>query len=913
LENIAVSLSRRSRPVGSAVIAGCVIGAAFVATAILLYAALAERQAALRQQRAAFAVERAREALASVENAAVDLARLLQHLGRIDAKGFAATVVPVVEGTPAEAAIGGVALVTEVPRPPSFGAAAPGAAPRWIWPPSAPERAFSAVFAWPPSAAPRLRDDDLWNDPVRRDATRRALASGQPRASDILVPTQDAEVGSDEGPDSTILVYPIDGSVVLEMDRGLLMPRRALVAIEVSVEAILADGFTADSSGGQGPRLIAGSASRPDDGAVLHPIAFGDRVEAEPAVSAATTRIAFGGLELDILLAPPSGVERAVPLLAATPVVLVGLILGCGVTCLTGRLYAARRLHAVRAARSRALYQLASEAATLGSWAIPDARGALVLDARMARLAGIGDVATTWPIERFLARVHPDDRPALAAAMAPRRTAAEIFRVAFRLGDDDGGWRWLETVGRTRRVPDSGHADVLGLAGDVTRRRHAEDELRRMAMEDALTGLANRRRFQACLRPRLDPGETVALVLLDLDNFKDVNDIHGHAAGDALLREVAARLRRQAPPPHLVARLGGDEFALLLGDCGDRATALARARAALAVIAAPVRVDYVELHPTASAGVALAPEDTSDGENLLRFADVALHRAKLVGPNVARLYTRTFGDELEARKRLEARLRRDVLAERLEVHVQPVVDLATRSTVGAEALLRWQPEGMEPVSPGVFVPVAESCGLMPTLERYVLRRACCAAARWPRYGDGRSRRVAVNVSSALWHSGGCFFEAVKAALDDSGLEPERLTLEVTETAVGRAEEDRLCADVLGDLRERGIRISIDDFGTGHSNLTRLRRLGFDEIKIDRQFVAGIERDADDAAVVRAVLGLGGALGLDVVAEGIERPEQAHFLARLGCRTAQGYLFARPMPLAEFAHVLEMETDIAATG
>jgi diguanylate cyclase (GGDEF)-like protein/PAS domain S-box-containing protein len=673
---------------------------------------------------------------------------------------------------------------------------------------------------------------------------------------------------------------------------------------------------------GAGEQTALGGHGAPSAAAGLGAPACGDRGErvASLLVSEApvaprvpvdeVVEIAFVGVALDLRLGPLRAVAPALPTLAA-PIALGGFVVGCGVTALVARLQRDRRSQAVSAERSRALYELAAKAAALGLWSVDEAGESVVMDARMARLAGFGDTATSGPVAVFLAYVHPEDRAALERLMSGADGAAGAFRLEFRLRGRDGGWRWLETVGRAQRDPGNGRPSVLGLTTDVTQRRRAQDELYRMAMEDALTGLANRQRFQACLRPELARGEELGLVLLDLDNFKDVNDMHGHPVGDALLREVARRLEAFARPADLVARLGGDEFALLLRGCGDRAVALERARAVLATVAEPVRGDRFELHPTASAGVALTPADARDGDDLLRVADVALYRAKAVGPNVARLYSRTYGDELEARKRLEARLRRDVLAERLEVHVQPVVDLSTRATVGAEALLRWHADGLGPVSPATFVPVAESCGLMPTLERFVLREACRAAAAWPRCADGGSRGIAVNVSSALWNSGGCFFEAVQAALDDSGLAPERLTLEVTETAVGHAEEDRLCVDVLGRLRERGIRISIDDFGTGHSNLTRLRRLGFDEIKIDRQFVAGIERDADDAAVVRAVLGLGRALGLDVVAEGIERSEQACFLARLGCRTAQGFYFARPMPLADFARGLE--TGTAAAG
>jgi diguanylate cyclase (GGDEF)-like protein len=904
-ERVAVALSRRAWPGWAAAIAGFLVFAAFGSAAVLLYTVLQGEQAARRAQSAAFATARARDALASLDDVALDLASFLGRAPAIDADRFVETVATVVQDAPAEPAIRGVALVVELQRPSPFALAPAGTGPRGAWPYGAADRASRMVFAWPPAAAPRIRGYDLRTDPAHRDAARRAIASGRPRASGFVVLTQDQDRETGGGPYDTLLVTPLRGPTTIELAGARLEPVRALVAIEVAVEPLFADVRAVGTAGDRRPRVAAAPA-RGADGVVVRRIVFIDPRTSAPATADRAAAIPVAGLDLEIPLGPPGDVARVPPLLAAAPVALTGVVAGCGVALFTARLQRARRFQAVDAERSRALYELATEAAGLGFWSVDSARAAIDLDARMARLADVGTDATTCAFDDFLARVHPEDRAALGELMTVGGEGGRAFRLEYRLRARDGDWRWLETFGRARRDPGDGRLRVLGLTSEVTRRRRAQDELQRMAMEDALTGLANRHRFQACLRPELAQGARVALILLDLDNFKDVNDIHGHPAGDALLREVAGRLSAGARPVDLVARLGGDEFALLLRDCPDRTTALEHACAMLATVAEPVRGDHWELHPTASAGVAFAPEDARDGDNLLRFADVALYRAKAVGPNVARLYSRTFGDELETRRRLEAKLRRDVLAERLEVHVQPVVDLASRATVGAEALLRWHAEGLGPVSPATFVPVAESCGLMPALERFVLREACRAAAGWPHRPDGGTRGVAVNVSSALWHSGGCFFEAVQAALGDSGLAPERLTLEVTETAVGRAEEDRLCVDVLGRLRRHGIRISIDDFGTGHSNLTRLRRLGFDEIKIDRQFVAGIERDPDDAAVVRAVVGLGRALGLDVVAEGIERADQARFLAGLGCRTAQGFYFARPMPLAEFTQVLQAE-------
>jgi len=886
---------------------GGAVLAAFVATALFLYTVVEREQTMRRAQAAAFAAELAREALASLEDVGRDLAVLISDRQPLDADAFAETVATVVEGSPAAPAIRGIALVAETryPLPPPFTAERTDDGALKVWPQAEAGPAFPAVFAWPPAVASRVVGYDLWTDAARRRAAAGALGTGEPRASEFVVLTQDRDPQTGEGPYSTLLITPFASPLALTVGDATFEAPRALVAIGVSIEAFFCEAATGGPD--PGPRSVLGPTRGPN-GERLRDIVFADVADGANVEVIDRFVVPFGGLELEMAVTATGSLADALPMLSAAPVALAGVVAGGGMAALTGRLQRARRSDARNAARSRALYELATEAAALGLWTVEAGDAEVVLDARMAELVD----APAGSLDGFLSMVHPDDRAGLRRAMTCRRAEAEAFRVEFRLQRRDGAWRWLETFGRAQIDPIDGRSRVLGLTSDITARRMAQEELRRMALEDPLTGLANRHRFQEYL-DRVEPDAgPCALALIDLDAFKEVNDTRGHPAGDALLQAVAGRLRALiVEPADVVARIGGDEFALLLRGCGDRGTALQRAEAAIAAISAPLALEFGELHPTACAGVAIAPTDAATGEALLQCADVALYRAKANGPNVARGYTASFGAELAARKELEARLRRDVLEERLELHLQPVVDLRTWTTVGAEALLRW-PAGEEGwVPPSTFVPVAESCGLMPALERFVLAEACALAARWPARQGGDAPRLAVNVSAALWRDGESFLAAVEQALAISGLPPSRLTLEVSETSIASHEDDTRGLDVLNRLRAQGVRIAIDDFGTGYANLIRLRRLGVDEIKIDRTFVTGIGDEADAAAVVQAVIGLGHALALDVVAEGVETAEQARFLANLGCDVAQGYFFAGPMRPADFQ--LALAREVAAAG
>ena len=433
------------------------------------------------------------------------------------------------------------------------------------------------------------------------------------------------------------------------------------------------------------------------------------------------------------------------------------------------------------------------------------------------------------------------------------------------------------------------------------------ERLRQQAGSDPLTGLPNRSRLFADLQAALEAGPLV-VALLDLDGFKSVNDSLGHAAGDALLTTIGKRFETQLPAEVRPARLGGDEFAFLLtGQASDLQVRTFGAEI-LRVLAAPVEIGNRSLTVTGSLGIVIAgPEDTA--ESLLRNADVAMYAAKESGKDRLRLFEPAMRAELLSRVALESDLRAALVAGDVVPWFQPVVDLATGRMQGVEALARWTKDGVA-VSPGVFVPLAEQCGLVSLLGRQILRAACAHAAQWTRHGP---LTLSVNLS-AVQLAGEDLVDQVREALLDTGLDPRFLVLEITETVL--MEDAESVGPRLEALRALGVRIALDDFGTGYSALGYLQKIPVDIVKIDRIFVRDLHLGARQSALAAAVMTLAEALDLDVVAEGIELPEQAARLRELGCRLGQGFLFDAALPAEQLAkkwhrQVQESETEIAS--
>jgi diguanylate cyclase (GGDEF)-like protein len=427
---------------------------------------------------------------------------------------------------------------------------------------------------------------------------------------------------------------------------------------------------------------------------------------------------------------------------------------------------------------------------------------------------------------------------------------------------------------------------------DVTRRMQAQSQADRLASEDALTGLANRRVLTEALdrltRPATGAQPTpFAILYLDLDRFKIVNDTQGHAVGDQLLKAVAKRMKATLRSTDLVARLGGDEFAVLMQSANMEPFPEAVAQRLVDTLCRPYDIDGHHLLIGTSIGVAIGPMDGGNANDLLIAADLALYAAKASGRGTYRFFRKEMNDEIKARQQIETDLRQALIDDQLELYYQPIVGVADRKIVGFEALARWNHPVAGLVTPDKFIPVAEDCGLINLLGEWALRTACSQAMSWP-----QPWKVAVNLSPAQFASPS-LVPMVEAVLAKTALAPRRLEIEITEGLLMRNSERTL--EILHQLKQIGVRIAMDDFGTGYSSLGYLQSFPFDKIKVDRSFVASLHSAPQSVAIVRSVIEIASSLGMTATAEGVETEDQHATLAKLGCDEAQGYLFGRPQP------------------
>ena len=447
---------------------------------------------------------------------------------------------------------------------------------------------------------------------------------------------------------------------------------------------------------------------------------------------------------------------------------------------------------------------------------------------------------------------------------------------------------------------------LLPEASDVTRQRAAEESIRHLANNDPLTALPNRTlltdRVNQAIRSAERSQEPFALMFLDLDRFKHINDTLGHSCGDKLLKEVATRLTASVRLPDTVARLGGDEFVLLLPDT-PASGAMVVAEKLLASIVRPAVIDLHELAVTPSIGIAMYPTDGRDFATLSKCADIAMYRAKREGRNTYRFYTQEMHDRSSRMLHMEALLRQAITRDELLLHYQPQIHLESGECRSVEALLRWNSAELGPVSPAEFIPMAEETGLILSLGLWVLRAAARQARAWLD-AELPIRQVAVNVSSIQLRRPD-FAQLVGECLEDVGLPPQRLEIELTESAAFSNPETALA--LLQQLHDTGVRISIDDFGTGYSSLSYLKKIHVDKLKIDQSFVRDLGRDSGDEALVEAMIQMARSLKLTIVAEGVETQEQLDCLKARGCDEVQGYYFSRPLPAAQFAAWLEERT------
>lgn len=495
--------------------------------------------------------------------------------------------------------------------------------------------------------------------------------------------------------------------------------------------------------------------------------------------------------------------------------------------------------------------------------------------------------------------VHPEDRHRVATAISSAIDKGGRFSLDHRIVAADGSVLYVEQAGEVAYDDVSDDAMMIGTIYDITERKRNEETLYRQANFDPVTGLVNRnffmQRLDAAIGNAEDGKDAFALIYVDLDGFKTVNELRGTDAGDALLLEVGRRLLETCPFDD-VARLGSDEFAILTAERSRADQAAALAQQILDRLSRPYRLDDKESFVGASLGIALYPTDSRRPADLLHDAETAMHRAKRAGRNAWRFFTDKMREDFRLRTGLENDLRRSWERKEFAVVYQPIIDLKTGQITAAEALIQWRHPDRGLVSTQSIIPIIEDIGLIGLIGRWVLETAATDARKWREAGCGKLS-ISVNLSGRQLERG-LTVDTITEAMESAGLPPSALILEMTESIL--MDDMEAAIDWLSELRETGVRVAIDDFGTGYSSLAYLKRLPADAIKIDREFVANILTDERDLAVVRSILALAQGLDLKVVAEGIEEQAQCDMLRDFGCEYGQGYLFSRPMTADDFA-------------
>jgi diguanylate cyclase (GGDEF)-like protein/PAS domain S-box-containing protein len=461
-------------------------------------------------------------------------------------------------------------------------------------------------------------------------------------------------------------------------------------------------------------------------------------------------------------------------------------------------------------------------------------------------------------------------------------------------------WLSISTVKNNH----GGITHYVGIFSDITERKQAEERVRHLAHYDALTDLPNRTlfhdRLQQALIQALRSHEQVAVMFIDLDRFKVINDTLGHCVGDLLLQAVAQRLTNCVRQGDTVCRQGGDEFVILLPTIIHAEDAALVAQKILDSVIQPYYLENHELHISSSIGISFFPNDGTSAEILMKNADVAMYRAKDLGRNNYQFYLAVMNERSFERLALETSLRRAIEHGELELYYQPLVGTNDGALIGMEALVRWHHHDLGLILPSQFIPLAEETGLIVSIGEWVLRTACTQAQAWCKQGYGQLR-MSVNLSARQFRQPD-FVGSVRAIIKDSGFDPHYLELEVTESMLMHNIEDNIIT--LNELKTMGIRIAVDDFGTGYSSLSYLKRLPIDTLKIDRSFVGEVIENRDDAAIVEAIISMAQSLMLKVIAEGVENQEQQIFLEAHRCDEMQGYYFSHPLPANQFVELLK---------
>lgn len=532
----------------------------------------------------------------------------------------------------------------------------------------------------------------------------------------------------------------------------------------------------------------------------------------------------------------------------------------------------------------------------IGSWHFDIAHNELKWSQECYRIFGI-EQGTPLSYELFLSKIYPEDVDIVKNAWITSLDGAE-YDVEHRI-ELDGKIKWIRETAKIDFNKDGHAISGIGTAQDITERKEYEARLEKLALYDRLTGLYNREGFlfeiDKLIKSAVKKTQTFALIIFDLDRFKDLNDSYGHTIGDELIKAAGYRLKEYEKIGAIVGRLGGDEFGLLIKDITDKNKLITFADELISVLSEDYKLSNLALvHIGASAGLAIYPDHGNASEELIKNADAALYMAKNEGRATVRAYTNTLTELAIGRLTLENELRHAILNNELVLYYQPQVHIKTDTIVGVEALIRWKKQARI-ISPIEFIPIAEDTGLIVAIGEFVINEACTQAKIW--YDLGYKFNMAINISTAQLRSFK-FFDSVISALKTSGLQHSRLELEITESSLMQREEDVIV--LLHSLKAVGVKLALDDFGTGYSSLAYLKRLPIDVLKIDKRFVDELPFSKEDVAISKAIIAMAKALNLTVLAEGVEREDQLEFLRECGCDIYQGYFKSKPIPADEFA-------------
>ncbi len=551
---------------------------------------------------------------------------------------------------------------------------------------------------------------------------------------------------------------------------------------------------------------------------------------------------------------------------------------------------------------------IAVRSAGMGVWSFDIASDKRYFDDQTCRLFGIDPATFTGSAEEFFQTVHPDDREMLKATLAHSIEKNIPYDLEYRVVWPDGSIRYIAARGRLVRDELGRPLLINGIAFDVSEWKEAQDQIHNLAFYDPLTGLPNRRllsdRIQQALTSSERNGLTGAILFIDLDNFKTINDTLGHALGDSLLQQAAARLTSCVRDEDTVSRLGGDEFVVMLEYLSDEGPVAAAQTESigekiLVALSQPYQIGSHEYRSTCSIGITLFNDRLQATDELLKQADIAMYQAKKAGRNVLRFFDPQMQEIVTSRAAMEAELRKALENRQFQLYYQIQVD-SFMQPIGAEALIRWAHPERGLVSPLEFIPLAEETGLILPIGQWILDTACAQLKAWRQQDQTRNLVLAVNVSARELRQAD-FVAHVQDTVQRHAINPTMLKLELTESALLEDIEDTVA--IMNALNDIGVQFSLDDFGTGYSSLQYLKRLPLDQIKIDQSFVRDLPINSGDRAIVRTIIAMAASLNLDVIAEGVETGEQLQILLNKGCTHYQGYLFGRPEPIEQFdAHL-----------